>query len=53
MSLIRLIYVAPLLLSLLWSADAAAGDYTVSYALDAGDQNDSGVTHDCKYGELC
>ena len=32
---------------------AFAGDYTVSYALDAGDLKDSGTSHDCTYGQSC
>ena len=35
------------------SGHAFAGDYIVSYALDAGGLNDSGTIHDCKYGQSC
>jgi hypothetical protein len=35
------------------ASGAFAGDYTVSYALDAGDLNDSGMTDACMYALPC
>jgi hypothetical protein len=33
------------------NGNAIAGDYTVSYALDAGDLNEAGTKHDCIYNQ--
>jgi hypothetical protein len=33
--------------------DASAGDYTVAYAIDAGDQNDAGKIEICEYTKFC
>ena len=35
------------------SAEASAGDYTVAYAFDAGDVNDTGKTKTCEYKTPC
>ncbi|WP_156927645.1 hypothetical protein [Bradyrhizobium sp. Tv2a-2] len=36
-----------------FSSSAFAGDYVVSYAIDAGSLNDTGTVRSCRYGELC
>jgi hypothetical protein len=52
--LIRRLYIGILLAGLALSGgDAHAGDYTISYAFDAGELNDAGTKHDCKYGQEC
>jgi hypothetical protein len=38
---------------LLPSVAASAGDYTVSYAFDAGDVNDAGKTEECEFAHVC
>jgi hypothetical protein len=38
---------------LLSSVDASAGDYTVAYAFDAGDQTDAGKIETCEYTKFC
>ena len=52
MSFIRTIRAALLVFFLLPSVGASAGDYTVSYAFDAGDVNDAGKT-ECEYKYIC
>lgn len=49
----RAMYLVLLAFSLLSSLDAHAGDYTISYAIEAGDLNDSGTIRDCRYHESC
>jgi hypothetical protein len=51
--LMRSISVLLFAVSLLSSAGASAGDYTVAYAFDAGDLNDAGKTEKCEYKETC
>ncbi len=51
--LLSRIFAVLLGLYLLSSIDAVAGDYTVSYAFDAGDLNDAGTTTKCKYQAFC
>jgi hypothetical protein len=52
-SFIRVIGVLLLMLFLLPSTGASAGDYTVSYALDAGDTNDAGKSEECTFKYYC
>ncbi len=49
---IRTICAVLLVLFLLPGAGAFAGDYTVSYAFDAGDVNDTGKT-ECEFKYIC
>ena len=52
-SFIRAIGVLFLMFFLLPSAGASAGDYTVSYALDAGDTQDVGKSEECTFEHYC
>lgn len=45
--------IAAFALYALATAHAFAGDYTVSYAFDGGDINDSGTVHRCRYARSC
>lgn len=40
-------------LLLLSSADASAGDYSVTYAIDADAKNDAGKIESCEYSKSC
>jgi hypothetical protein len=42
-----------LLASLLFASTAFAGDYSVSYAIDANGKIDKGIVDTCKYVEVC
>lgn len=42
-----------LLVLLLWHPRAFAGDYIVAYALEAGDQIETGKTEKCEYRYYC
>jgi hypothetical protein len=44
---------AVLLAFLLSSTGASAGDYTVAYAIDTGDENDAGKIETCEYTKFC
>src|SRR5436309_382237 len=50
---IRSAWVVLLGFFLLSSSAASAGDYTVAYAFDAGDENDTGKIADCAYEKPC
>lgn len=53
MSFIRAIGAVFLMFFLLPSTGASAGDYTVSYALDAGDTQDIGKSEKCTFKYYC
>jgi hypothetical protein len=51
--LIRSICVALAAFLFLLGAEASAGDYKVTYAIDAGDKNDAGTIEKCEYTKFC
>ena len=52
-SFVRTICAVLLVFFLLPNVVASAGDYTVSYAFDAGDVNDAGKTEECEFAHVC
>lgn len=53
MYLMRLIGAALLAAFLLSSASAFAGDYSLTYAIDANGKNDAGKIETCEYDKVC